>query len=177
MLHLELRRSKQRARTTYHNVLAVGHPLRGYVQARVALRDLRGVRKVEPHGPYVVAAATVGDEHQRLAVWAEPGLRVERHALGDSSRLPAFDRQRIQITQKIENDRLSVGAHVERHPRRLGGRKLGFAVRVERERRRAVATARSTLRNNGRGCNNREAERQQCGPQIVSHRDPPRTPD
>src|SRR5690606_11718521 len=91
------------------------------------------------------AAVPVGREDDAAAVRAEARLRVERHALRERRRSPAGHRHRVDVAEQIEDERLTVGTHVDRHPRAFrrreldgarGGEGKSFLNRVARSARR-----------------------------------------
>ena len=102
-------------------VPAIGGPDSVVEQAEVLLGDLLGVGAVGRHRPDVVAARAVGREREARAVGREARLEVERGAGREAPRGAALDGQQVQVAQQVEHDRPPVGAHVEVHPRPLGG--------------------------------------------------------
>src|SRR5690606_24346751 len=92
--------------------------------------------------PEVLPAAPVGDEDDALAVRTEARLRVERQAARQARGLAARDRQRVEVAQQVEDDRLAVRADVEAHPRAAAGGELDRARRLERQALPGAAPAR-----------------------------------
>ena len=77
----------------------------------------------------------------------------------DARRLPARDRQRVEIAEQLEDDRLPIRHHVQRDPRPLAQRELEFPRRVERQEffgRRRLARIRAC------GCLRSSREHSQC---------------
>lgn len=70
---------------------------------------------------HVVGTLPVGDEHDRLAIGAEPRLRV----VGEPGREPhgvaAGDGEQIEIAEHIEDQLPAIGTHVDGEPRAVAG--------------------------------------------------------
>ncbi len=110
------------------DVLAARMPDRVVDEAEVLLRHLRGVLAVRVHRPDVVAAAGVAQVGDPLAVGREARLHLPRDRVREARGFPALDRQRVEVAEQVEDERPTVGAHVDAHPRP--------AARVDRDRSR-----------------------------------------
>ena len=160
-------RAVRRTRFRDEQVLAVrrpgrrAHVLRSIVRRPILAYRTR-IRPVRVREPQILDAAAIAQKGDRLAIGRELRLAVERHASENPFRCTAFDRQRVDVAEKIEGDRLAVGRHVERHPRPLVGCELDRLSLFEDQsggRSSLVFLIRSVLRahNQGRRNHNRDA--------------------
>ena len=83
--------------------------------------------------PDVLAAIAIRNKRDPLAVRRKSRLAVERHPARNQFRLAALDRQRINVAEQLEHDRLAVGRHIQRQPRSLIRRELDLPVRLQRQ--------------------------------------------
>lgn len=127
----------------------VGAPagLRHHVEPGLT-RNLARVAAIGIGDPQIDHARAIADERDLLAVGREDRMRLERRAGQQRPRLPAFDRQRVEIAEQIEHDAPPVGRDIGLHPAAL--------ARLEREERGRVL-----LLCGGGGRAKRR--RQQCG--------------
>ena len=116
-----------------HDVVAVRRPLRRGKHALVAFRDRARVGPIGVAHPDVFRARAIGQEHDLLAVGRVAGLRVERGSRGDPLRFAPGERQRIEVAQELEHERLSVGRHIEGDPGPLRCGEIDGARRLQGE--------------------------------------------
>jgi len=104
-------------------------------EVAVALRrgEREGVAPVGTGDPEVLGAVAVAHEDDALALRGEARLHVVALAARDARRLAAVDRQRVEVAEELEDDRLAVGGEVERDPGPLVGGEFERAGRDERE--------------------------------------------
>ena len=120
------------------HVLPVGRPLGRGIEALFALREGARVGAVGVAQPHVLGARAVGEKHDGLAVGGIARLRVERRARGDALRLAPRRGHRVQVSQQLEHDRLSIGRHIERDPGPLRRREIDAARGLQGQRVRPL---------------------------------------
>src|SRR5260370_17532284 len=80
------------------------------------------------HDPDVLAAFAVGEKRDPLPVRRKLRLTVEGYASGDHFRLPAFDREGVNISGEFEDNGFAVRPDVQRKPRTFIAGELDFRV-------------------------------------------------
>ena len=96
-----------------------------------------GLRAVGVGDPDVLRAVAVAHEDDLRSVGRVARLLIPAHAARDARGFAAGDRDRIQVAEDVEDDRLPIGRDVERDPRRFVGRELERPRGDERKRVRA----------------------------------------
>ena len=72
-------------------------------------RERPRVRSVGIGQPEVLIPAPVAHEEDACPVRREDRLQVERHPARDACRVTARPRDRIEVAEQIEDDRLTIG--------------------------------------------------------------------
>ncbi len=134
MIHPDFVRGDSRCTFRNENVLAVWRPGRRYKIARRVFRNLFRSRSIGMNDPNVVAAFPVGEKRNPLPIRRKLGLAVKCHSAGNQFRLSAFYRQRVKVAEQLKYDIFAVWRNVEREPCAFIGRKLDFAVALQRQR-------------------------------------------
>ena len=102
-----------------HDVVAVGRPLRRRVQVVRSLREGFGVRSIRITQPDIFRTVAIAQKDDALAVGRPARLRVEGGSRGYPRRGAPGHGHGVEIAQQLEDNRLAVGGHVERHPGRF----------------------------------------------------------
>src|SRR5262245_10810623 len=103
---------------------AVGRPDRTVDEPALLPGHLAETGSIRMNHPEVRSAVAIAREGDERAIGTETRLHVEGGAAREpSSRSSAraFDRHEVQIAEDVEDDRLSVRAHVEIDPRSFIG--------------------------------------------------------
>ena len=85
-----------------------------------------GIRAVDVRYPDIVATTAVTDVKEPLAIGAEARIAFHGRPTMNESRFAACRRQRVEVAQEIERERLPIGADIDAHPRSLGHGELRF---------------------------------------------------
>ena len=117
-----------------HHVLAVRRPHRRHVVVALGVGELARVAAVGVRHPDVLGAVPVAHEDDPGAVGRVARLHVVALPARDAGRVPARDRDRVQVAEQLEDDGFAVRREVERDPRPLVGREIEGARGDERER-------------------------------------------
>ncbi len=99
----------------------------------LVLRERSRRRAVDVDQPQVVGAVSIAHECHALAVGRIARLTVERHARREGLRFAPLDRQRVEVANQVEKNRLAVRRDIDRDPGSLVGRELDRPVRLERQ--------------------------------------------
>src|SRR5262249_52790096 len=83
--------------------------------------------------PQLLGAAAVAGEDDQFTVGRKFGLSLERHAADYAFCLAADNRQSVDVSEQIEDDRLTVGRNVQRHPSSFVGRERDFAFGLQNQ--------------------------------------------
>ena len=115
------------------HVLTVRRPRGRHVVLALGRGDGAWLRAVGVRDPDVFGTVAIADEDKFLAVRRERRLHVVGLAAGDPLRLAAADRQRVEIAEQLEDDRLTIRRQIERQPGRLRRGERQIAIGQQRQ--------------------------------------------
>ena len=124
MVHPHLPRAERttaREMLARHDVVSIGREHRIVEQSEVFFGDLTRISAVCIHQPDVVAPTRIARKEDRFSVGTESRLNLERETATEQFCCATCHRNRINITEQVEGDGFSIGAHIEVHPCALLG--------------------------------------------------------